>query len=928
MITKTTAANFDEFYAPRFAEITEALHEAGLLSAGESINSIESYFTHLTDIGSLQTYNGEPGKYLVVPFDEPYFEIDANTRIINIPDHFKKYGVGVTGDNTAEMLVFKVDRYFDHRDFNTTKVAINWSFTPKTTRTPIVGVPQQGFAMDCELEEGYIVFGFIITRDMALDNNGNLSSGTLNFSVTFYDPEGNDEYRYSWNTIPASVSINEGLVLEDPSSVKDISRNIIARLVDSSYTPKGILPLANPKWLTGDTIVDPVTNEQIYLGLPNKVDFHMNADGTEDEELILTAQAYSDASATMKYSWFMGFNENDILTARPLDSYAESTDFTVTLDGEPVEGKPYYINVKKLLGNDRATAFDDTSKVILEVENGVAAITNDNHLMEATAYYEHAEGTNYMVRVVDNETLLSLFNDALPVYELGTSFSVKQAGTYSVRAQAVKEIHETSGNIPVEEPEDDGSVLKIKANKVPADNLSSEAAKTNQNAFDLLQEGNSVVLTGKLDSLVAYHGAPGDRKWLAVDLATNVNDITSLTWDNSQLTQADADEAMNSVGLEAGHIVFWADAEALENSPRIIKIGKFGGEEVELTISFADSALTNVLKTLINENLAENIEQDNVVKVQSNVLNSNICVVPGAAKPEVTLNVETNLDENSYDIVNEAMAAGYVFIDNTTPPKIIATVTSSTEPLGAVALEALSDDEVAQPLTVEAIEGNIKSEDNPEGKYEFALLNGDEEAGLLPGQAEVSNGLTAEGIYRVRAINRRNHSYAVSEPSEVIKTSFVAPKINAVSVTTIDGSATITLLDSGVSPVTDNATGKSIPVQVRLNTQYPTRKFYLKDNSTENNIFVNTPEEEKPVTAYILEEVMEDANDPTGYSRLPADQDQSADKVVAYNVIPNETTGQLEVVVDDSGLYRIRVENMYHGTRRVGYTEIFEVARF
>ena len=201
MITKTTAANFDEFYAPRFQEITDALREAGLLSTGESINSLESYFDHLTDIGSLETFNGEPGKYLVVPFDEPYFEIDANTRIINIPDHFKKYGVGVSGDNTAEMLVFKVDRYFDHRDFNTTNVAINWSFTPKTTRVPIMGTPQKGFAMDCELEPGYMVFGFIITREMALDGNGNLSSGTLNFSVTFYDPDGSDEYRYSWNTV-------------------------------------------------------------------------------------------------------------------------------------------------------------------------------------------------------------------------------------------------------------------------------------------------------------------------------------------------------------------------------------------------------------------------------------------------------------------------------------------------------------------------------------------------------------------------------------------------------------------------------------------------------------------------------------------------------------------------------------------------------
>jgi len=525
MITKTTAANFDEFYAPRFQEITDALHEAELIPSNEVINSLESYFHYLTQIGSLETNKGDPGKYLVVPFDEPYFEIDANTRIINVPDHFKKYGVGVTGDNTAEMLVFKVDRYFDHRDFNTTDVAINWSFTPKTTRTPIVGTPQKGFAMDCDLEPGYIVFGFIITRDMALDGKGQLASGTLNFSITFYETEGSEEYRYSWNTIPAAVTINEGLALKDPSEVKDISRNVIARLVNSSYTPKGIVPLDNPVWMTGDTIVDPISGKEIYLGLPNEMNFHMNDDGTEDDELILTAQAYSDASATVKYSWFMGFNEDNVLTARPLDSYSVSSDFTVTSDTEPVDGKIYYVNVRKLVGEEREEAFNnlDNERVILEVEHGVGFNSDDQRLMPATTYYEHAEGTNYMVKIVDRDTLVSLMGDDLPVYELGTSFAVKQAGTYSVRAQAVKEMHETTGTVPVEEQADDGSVLKIKVNKLaeaPHD-VNFDASQANQNAISILQEGHNVVVTGKLDSLVEFastNPAQGSKKWIGLDL--------------------------------------------------------------------------------------------------------------------------------------------------------------------------------------------------------------------------------------------------------------------------------------------------------------------------------------------------------------------------------------------------------------------------
>ena len=890
MITKTTAANFDEFYAPRFVEITKALKEAG---SSLEINSIEDYFSHLEEIKLLETGKGVSGKYLVVPFDEPYFEINANTRTINIPDHFKKYGVGVSGDNLAEMLVFKIDKYFDHQDFyGNVDIAINWSFTPKGSRVPVMGIPQAAFAPDDTLEPGYVVFGFIITKDMSSDAEGNLTSGTLTFSITIY---GDD---YSFNTLPTSVSINEGLNLKDPSLVRDISRQVIARIKDSAYTPEGITPLLSPKWLTGDSFVDPVSGENMFLGLPGEINFHMNDDGTEDEELVLNAQAYSDATATMKYSWFLGYDEDTIATARPLDSYAESTDFMATNDESPVEGKAYYINIAELVGDSAIdAAFSDFSKVILEKLSDEFKITPSSSKQAGHRYYEHVAGLNNMVQIHDMATLNALFADALDIYELGTSFVVKQAGNYSVTAQAVKELHQSTGNLPVVE-EDDGK-LHIKVNKIAAENVTTEEQKPNQSRFEILQEDHSVVLVGNLAALDSWAPAAnpeqGEHAFLALDLQTNINDITALTWDGEQLSQADVNDA-EALGLGAGHIVFYAKADVLNNAPRTIRIAKIGGEAVELKVSFTDSAAKSVLQTLIAQNEIDNVQQDHVINVVSNSINSNICHVPAAAVPEVTLTVETTLDDN-YDIINPEAAEGLTYISSESAPNIIAQVVSTNnQPLGAIALEALASDNIPE-LTAEEIIANTKSEENPDGKYEFEIL--------ADGQKQVNaSGVVSEGEYVVRAINRRNHSYAVSAPSQVVRTSFVAPAVNAITVKTVDGSSEVVLLNKGQFPE-DAPEGAFI----RLNSNYPSRRFTIVDES-DNNL----PGAE---TSYIMEEVIRLANG--GFEKKnPAEE---ADNIVEYEIIDNECT------IADEGLYRVRVENVYNGTRRVAYTDVFEVLR-
>ena len=114
MITKD---NF-KLYESLFNDINNKL--AGLIT--EDITDINDYFLELENIKAYvmgnSTNESNPEKdpyFLILPIDEGLFKINANTREIETPDAFK-LGVGVQGDELAEIVYFSIDRYFDTTD--------------------------------------------------------------------------------------------------------------------------------------------------------------------------------------------------------------------------------------------------------------------------------------------------------------------------------------------------------------------------------------------------------------------------------------------------------------------------------------------------------------------------------------------------------------------------------------------------------------------------------------------------------------------------------------------------------------------------------------------------------------------------------------------------------------------------------------------
>lgn len=831
MITKITETNDQEYYAPRFAYITEQLAARDDLPS-VVIDSVEAYFANIDSIKQL--YSREDGSnagylLLVAPADEEYFNIDANARSIAIPAAFKKNGVGVYGDHQAEMLVFKIDRYFDYQDLYNTKIAINWNFTPAGSRTPMYSETQSQEALfpNDVLEPGYLTFGFLVTKEMTP------SKGTLNLSVTFYELT-NEEIAYSLNTQTISVAINDGLTLENPTEVKNQSSSLLDRLRNSAYTPAGVEPITTPIWRTGDI------QDNVYLGLFNKLDFPMGEDGSEPATLDLQAQAYSAGHlGSMNYTWYA--NEDDI----------------------------------------------------------------------------SAIGT-------------------------GLVGAVKKLSTF---------------------PEDWAG--------------ERELAQFNQDAIIVDQKGDIITIRGILDTLNETDSTAGQgvHKWVALDIETRADSIADVSWNGQQLGAEDVEDSA-SVGLAANHIVFWAKADVLASEPREIVLSADGFEDVTLKVSFVENAAVTspsdyilafvkqgddqfvvdhtyfiknelgVIDTVnsLNSQAAISALDDGTevyelgsaftaygagryqVKAQasklisngssyftvnSDVIESNVCVIPSAIQPVVTLAVESSYDlpegceiENAR--ISEDSDLEYTYIAADAAPKITATVTSKDNAtnLGAIALELLASDEVA----------DLSKEDIENSGYNFTKVS------AISGAFDMNaDEAVEEGEYKVRAINYKNHTYAVSEPSDTIVTAFVAPAITNINVQykyNHDG------IEEDVPVILNGASVPSSPnaySTVTLTDSYPVFNFTIVDESSNFD---------GAITTYIVEEgkmvkgefvpLGDDPND-EAWEELEVVKDNSGNLVFSIGSSLAESR--------DTGLFRIKTINRYKGTAQTAYTGAFLVSR-
>lgn len=202
MITKVTKDN-KALYRALFEKVNEDLGYQG----NAQITSLDQFFSSIEQIA------GKNLVYTVLPLDEPTFDIDANSRVIAVPEEFRKNGISVQGDQVSEIIYFTIDRYVDAMDLyrDDIQIVIQWETAPATSTSSKTAKTEKGISLaylkDVSLfkSQGKMLFGW------ALNNTITQTAGIIKFSVRFYKLNGAQELDFSLSTLTAQATINPGL---------------------------------------------------------------------------------------------------------------------------------------------------------------------------------------------------------------------------------------------------------------------------------------------------------------------------------------------------------------------------------------------------------------------------------------------------------------------------------------------------------------------------------------------------------------------------------------------------------------------------------------------------------------------------------------------------------------------------------------------
>ena len=245
-------------------------------NANGRLTSLGEYYAHMLDLVNIDR------NYAMIPLDEQAFEIDANTRTINVPAGFVKC-TSVQSDRYAEMLVFTIDRYFDYTDLGAdTEVWAQWTAPAEKGAEPVT------HASVCVKDEtgttDKLRFGWILGPEVTA------VPGTVKFSIRIFRKNDEGIITYSFNTLTANLTIAPVLdpaAAEEPNVDDPEADNIFTTaIINSMYAPNGgVLPQM-------PTFAEPGLNfeDGAIRGLVN-------------DTYTLEAQAVVPDAGVLAYSW-------------------------------------------------------------------------------------------------------------------------------------------------------------------------------------------------------------------------------------------------------------------------------------------------------------------------------------------------------------------------------------------------------------------------------------------------------------------------------------------------------------------------------------------------------------------------------------------------------------------------------------------------
>lgn len=350
------------------------------------VNNLADYYANITTIKNLAE-----GKFLFMPLDEEPIFVNTDTRKLVIPSHFSSNGLSVQGDNHAEMVFFKMPRYFDYHDLarNDLDIGINWQLlTPGKVN---VSGSSEAVIIDTTMFPNYVLFGWLITSDMTA------LKGSIKFAVEVCTKgqlgQQNAEKDFSFNTIPSTLNIAEGLLVPGaPVLTIDAQQAVLNTIIqDSVYTEESLPPLARPVIVTG---------MQEYTNMPNATTSTDLRVGFYSETLNGASQ-----SASLEYQWVL-----------PNNTIAPGTTIYVQDTSGIFNDKVNYYeqlgenNFKKIIIPDRATYIATTADKDLYLEMTSYTATTPGHYRCIAATKDIVNGKEYKGRSnYNNTTILKAF---------------------------------------------------------------------------------------------------------------------------------------------------------------------------------------------------------------------------------------------------------------------------------------------------------------------------------------------------------------------------------------------------------------------------------------------------------------------------------------------------------------------------------------
>lgn len=179
-----------------------------------------------------------------LPESEKIYNIDLNSREVESPTL-----LSITNDHEAEIIYFKVARYFDAQDLLKTSCII--VFTNALNETYFYNVPIVDAYTFSDPKDSYLLIPWAISQDVTK------KAGVVKFAFKFYIIDGGLNFEYILNTKPATTKVEQGL---EPSYISvEITEEEYNSNISKSYFVKN----KNGKYVLGGPTYDP--KETYYM---------------------------------------------------------------------------------------------------------------------------------------------------------------------------------------------------------------------------------------------------------------------------------------------------------------------------------------------------------------------------------------------------------------------------------------------------------------------------------------------------------------------------------------------------------------------------------------------------------------------------------------------------------------------------------------